>query len=180
MNALLEPNVIKELYRASQAGVQIDLIVRGMCALRPAVPGVSDSIRVRSVVGRFLEHSRIFYFLNSGAEDVFISSADWMPRNFYERAEVMTPVADPRLKKRLIHEILSAYLADNVKARVLNRDGSYTHLRHTKAKAFNAQEFLMEVSENRVSVSDIPGDAIPHPKKRRTRRSTSLVSKENE
>ncbi len=181
MNALLEPNVIKELYRASKAGVQIDLIVRGMCALRPGVPGVSDNIRVRSVVGRFLEHSRIFYFLNGGAEDVFISSADWMPRNFYERAEVLTPIADPRLKKRLINEILSAYMADNVKSRLLNRDGSYTHLRHTKAKAFNAQEFLMEVSEGKASADEIPSDALPRPKKRVSRRRTAtMASKETE
>jgi polyphosphate kinase len=180
MNALLEPNVIKELYRASQAGVQIDLIVRGMCALTPGVPGVSDNIRVRSIVGRLLEHSRIFYFLNNGAEDVFISSADWMPRNFYERAEVCCPVTDARLKKRLLHEILAAYLADNVKARVLNRDGSYTHLKHSKAKAFNAQEFLIDMAENKTSVDLIPDNALPAPKKRARRRTATPAAKESE
>lgn len=182
MNALLEPNVIKELYTASQVGVQIDLIVRGMCALRPGVPGVSENIRVRSVVGRLLEHSRIFYFLNNGADDVYISSADWMPRNFYERAEVCCPVNDPRLKKRLLQEILPAYLADNTKARVLNRHGSYSHIKHAKAKVFNAQEFLIELAENKASIEQIPDVPIHVAKKRiRRRRTTSdFVSKEDQ
>lgn len=179
MNALLEPNVIKELYRASQAGVEIDLIVRGMCALRPGVPGVSENIRVRSVVGRLLEHSRIFYFHNNGADDVYISSADWMPRNFYERAEVCCPVNDARLKKRLLEEILPAYLADNCKTRILKRDGTYSRLPHSargKAKPFNAQEFLIELSEGKVSASDLPGASAPSRRKRAVR----VVSKENE
>jgi polyphosphate kinase len=175
MNALLEPNVVKELYAASQAGVQIDLIVRGMCALRPGIPGVSENIRVRSIVGRLLEHSRIFYFLNNGADDVYISSADWMPRNFYERAEVCCPVNDPRLKKRLLQEILPAYLADNVKARVLSRDGSYSHIRHARAKVFNAQEFLIDMAENKAGIEDIPEIPEPISKKRPRRRKAPSV-----
>ena len=100
MNALLDKNVIQTLYRASQAGVKIHLNIRGMCSLRPGVPGVSENIVVRSVVGRFLEHSRIFYFENDGDDEVYISSADWMPRNLYERVEVMCPLLDPVLKQR--------------------------------------------------------------------------------
>ena len=125
MNALLDKNIIAALYRASQAGVEIDLIVRGMCALRPGIRGVSDRIRVRSIVGRFLEHSRIFYFANGGQEEVYLASADWMPRNLYERVETMFPVRDTMLRERIRHEILDAYLADTVKSRVLKRDGSY-------------------------------------------------------
>src|SRR5215813_8283670 len=128
MNALLDKNVIQELYRASQAGVKIDLTVRGMCSLRPGVPGVSDNIVVRSVVGRFLEHSRIFFFQNRGDEEIYISSADWMPRNLYERVEVMCPLLDPSLQQRAKNEILAAYMADNVKARLLNRNGEYSRL----------------------------------------------------
>ncbi len=113
------------LYRASQAGVKIDLIVRGMCALRPGVRGVSDRIRVRSIVGRFLEHSRIFHFANGGQEEVYLSSADWMPRNLYERVEVMFPLKDALNRERVRHEILDAYLVDNVKSRSLRKDGVY-------------------------------------------------------
>src|SRR5262249_56014372 len=101
MNALLDKNVIAALYRASQAGVEIDLLVRGMCALRPGVRGISDRIRVRSIVGRLLEHSRIFYFANGGEEELYVGSADWMPRNLYERVEVTFPVADSLLKQRI-------------------------------------------------------------------------------
>ena len=110
MNALLEPEIIAALYAASQAGVSIDLIVRGVCALRPGLPGVSENIRVRSVLGRFLEHSRVFYFHNDGAEDVYLSSADWMDRNFFRRIEICFPVLEPRLKKRVIREGLKPYL----------------------------------------------------------------------
>ncbi len=108
MNALLEPEIIAALYEASKAGVEIDLIVRGVCALKPGVPGVSENIRVRSVVGRFLEHSRVFYFHNDGAEDVYLSSADWMDRNFFRRVEICFPVLDAKLKKRVISEGLQA------------------------------------------------------------------------
>src|SRR5579871_4945361 len=128
MNALLDRNIIMALYRASQAGVKIDLIVRGICALRPGIRGVSDRIRVRSIVGRFLEHSRIYYFANDGQEEIYLSSADWMPRNLYERVEVMFPVLDPLLRERVRQEILQSYLSDTLKARILQRDGSYVRV----------------------------------------------------
>jgi polyphosphate kinase len=128
MNALVEPTVIDALYRAAQAGVKIDLVVRGTCSLRPGMPGLSENIRVTSIVDRFLEHSRIFYFENAGDPEVFLGSADWMPRNFFRRIELMFPVEDPRLKNRLINEILPVILEDNVKARELQSDGTYRRL----------------------------------------------------
>ena len=124
MNALVDAPVIEALYRASQAGVSIDLIVRGICCLRPGVPGVSDNIRVISIVDRFLEHARIFYFENGGKREVYLSSADWMPRNFQRRVEVMFPIEDEGLRDRVIDEILAIALADNVKARQLLSDGT--------------------------------------------------------
>jgi polyphosphate kinase len=135
MNALLEEAVIKALYAASQAGVKIDLIVRGACALRPGVKGVSDNIRVRSVVGRFLEHSRIWLFDNDGAEDVYLASADWMGRNLFRRIEVAFPVLDPELKARVIDEGLKPYLADGQDAWELAADGGYAR---SKGKGRNA------------------------------------------
>ncbi len=144
MNALLEPQIIEELYTASAAGVKIDLIVRGVCALRPGIEGVSDNIRVRSIVGRFLEHSRVFYFENGGAEDVYLASADWMARNFFRRIELCFPVLDPALKKRVIREGLLPYLEDNVQAWVMNPDGNYERLRPRKgAKGRSAQEEVL-------------------------------------
>src|SRR3954467_5187769 len=125
MNALVEPSVIDALYRAAQAGAKIELIVRGTCCLRPGIPGLSENIRVISIVDRFLEHSRIFYFENSGDPEVFLGSADWMPRNFFRRIEVMFPVEDAALKARLTGELLQVVLSDNVKARQLQADGSY-------------------------------------------------------
>ncbi len=142
MNSLLEPKIIDALYAASQAGVKIQLIVRGVCALRPGVAGLSDHIEVRSVIGRFLEHTRIFYFLNDRQEDVFISSADWMGRNFFRRIETCTPVLDPKLKRRVIKEGLRLYLADNVNAWMMQPDGSYRH-RNTRAKPHAAQDDLL-------------------------------------
>jgi polyphosphate kinase len=162
MNALLDKNVIAALYRASQAGVEIDLLVRGMCALRPGVRGISERIRVRSIVGRFLEHSRIFYFANGGQEEVYLSSADWMPRNLYERVEVMFPVKDPILRDRIRHEILAAYLADSAKSRVLMKDGSYIRTWQAAGKykpsvpGFNAQEFLVALAEGKQTIQSIP------------------------
>jgi polyphosphate kinase len=114
------------LYEASQAGVKIDLIIRGICCLRPGVKGVSDNIRVISIVGRFLEHSRIFYFGNGDKPKVYLGSADWMPRNLFRRVEVVFPVLDPGLRKRITDVIIPAYLSDCVKARVLGPDGVYT------------------------------------------------------
>jgi polyphosphate kinase len=164
MNSLLEQSVIEALYAASQAGVEIDLIIRGICSLRPGLPGVSERIRVRSIVGRFLEHSRIFYFGNggpeSGQEEIYCGSADWMPRNLFERCEVAFPIKDAALKTRIRSEILAAYLADTAKTRLLRPDGTYDRLSDTaEGKAgtpFNAQEFLMEVAEGRASAASIP------------------------
>jgi polyphosphate kinase len=124
MNSLVDPKIIRLLYRASQAGVETDLVVRGICCLRPGVPGLSDRIRVRSIVGRFLEHSRIYWFANDGDPRVLIGSADLMQRNLNRRVEVLTPVLDPALVSRL-EDILAVYLADNVKARIMQPDGSY-------------------------------------------------------
>jgi polyphosphate kinase len=128
LNSLVEESLIIALYEASQAGVKIDLIIRGICCLRPGVPGVSDNIRVVSVVGRFLEHSRIFYFGNGGKPKVYLGSADWMPRNLFRRVEVVFPVLDPSLRKRVTDVILPGYLSDCVKSRILGSDGNYTRL----------------------------------------------------
>src|SRR5207247_3863058 len=125
MNARVEPSVIDAVYRASQAGVPIDLVIRGICCLRPGLPGVSETIRVTSIVDRFLEHSRVFYFENAGDPEVLLASADWMPRNFRRRIETVFPVTDARLKDRIVNEILALSLADNVKARELRADGTY-------------------------------------------------------
>ncbi|GLR26932.1 polyphosphate kinase 1 [Limnobacter litoralis] len=143
MNALLEPHVINELYAASQAGVKIDLIVRGVCTLRPGVPGLSEHITVRSVVGRLLEHSRVFYFYNGGQEDVFISSADWMDRNFFRRVELAVPITDRRLKKRVLDEGLKVLLADNLMAWGMHSDGSYTRKKPTGKRRVHAQLQLL-------------------------------------
>jgi polyphosphate kinase len=160
MNALLEPSVIEALYQASQSGVEIDLIVRGLSILRPGVKGLSERIRVRSIVGRFLEHSRIYHFANGGNDEIYLGSADWMPRNLFERCEVVFPVRDPAVKARIHDEILPAYLADTTKARLQQPDGNY--LRANKvlkdAKPFSAQEFLMQLAEGKVDL-----DAIPKP-----------------
>src|SRR6266851_7232669 len=176
MNALLDKNIVQALYRASQAGVDIDLIVRGICALRPGVRGVSDRIRVRSIVGRFLDHSRIFYFANGGHEEIYTGSADWMPRNLYERVEVLAPVRDELLRERVRGEILEAYLADNLKARILLKDGTYIRAwqaaggkRKQKppagAAAFSAQDFLIALAEGKPPLS-LP--AATAARKRRT------------
>lgn len=125
MNSLVDDEIIRALYRASQAGVSIDLIVRGICCLRPQLKGISEHIRVRSIVDRFLEHPRIFYFENACKPEVFLGSADWMPRNFFRRIEVVFPVEDGVLRDRIISEVLALPLADNVKARLLRADGSY-------------------------------------------------------
>ena len=143
MNSLLEPETIHALYEASQAGVQVDLMVRGVCALRPGVPGLSDNIRVRSIIGRFLEHHRVFYFHDDGRETVYLSSADWMERNFYRRIELAFPVLDPKLKKRVITEGLKFYLADNQQCWEMNGDGVYQRRRNPRAKPHSAQGELM-------------------------------------
>ena len=125
MNALNEPQVVRALYAASQAGVQIDLIVRGACTLRPGVPGVSDNIRVRSIVGRFLEHSRVYWFGNDGASELYCASADWLERNLLRRVETCFPILDPALAKRVYREVLQNYLDDNLNAWELHADGEY-------------------------------------------------------
>ena len=145
MNSLLEPGVIQELYAASNAGVKIDLIVRGVCALRPGVKGLSENITVRSIVGRFLEHSRIFYFRNDGADDVYLSSADWMDRNFFRRIEVAFPVREPRLKKRVIDEGLRVHLKDNALAWVMDSHGVYHRKRRGKLR-FSGQQNLLDAA----------------------------------
>lgn len=128
-NALIDERMIQLLYRASQAGVKIDLLVRGMCCLRPGVPGVSENIRVISIIGRFLEHSRIYYFFNGGREEIYTGSADLMPRNLDRRVEVLVPIEDPRVARYIKQEIIENYLADNIKARIMRSDGSYARLR---------------------------------------------------
>ncbi len=145
MNALLEPQTIEALYEASQAGVTVDLIVRGVCALKPGVPGLSDKIRVRSVIGRFLEHHRVYYFLADGKEKVYLSSADWMDRNFFRRIELAFPVLDPKLRKRVIAEGLKCYLADNQQAWEMDSAGHYHRKRPHRAKPHNAQAELMVI-----------------------------------
>jgi len=142
MNALLDPEIIEALYEASQAGVTIDLIVRGACALRPGVDGLSDNISVRSVVGRFLEHSRVFYFYADGEMKMYLSSADWMERNFFRRIELCFPVLDAKLKRRILKEGLMPYLADNSQAWEMDEDGAYRRKRSRK-KGFLAQEALL-------------------------------------
>ncbi|MDR1425097.1 MAG: polyphosphate kinase 1 [Azoarcus sp.] len=142
INALLEPETIEALYEASQAGVEIDLIVRGPCALRPGVPGLSENIRVRSLVGRFLEHHRILCFRADGEDKVYLSSADWMQRNFFRRIEIAFPVLDPRLKRRVMKEGLRLYLSDNAQAWAMQPDGRYKH-ETPRGKARSAQEMLL-------------------------------------
>jgi polyphosphate kinase len=162
MNTLLEQATSEALYHASKAGVEIDLIVRGVSSIRPGIPGVSEKIRVRSIVGRFLEHSRIFYFANGGDEEIYCGSADWMSRNFFERCEAVFPIRDPQIRKRIRHEILAAYLADNTKARMELGDGDYVRLHPAGGKPFSAQDFFVRLAEGRESVDNIP-QAAPEP-----------------
>jgi polyphosphate kinase len=148
MNALIDKPVIQALYRASQAGVEIDLIVRGQCSLVPGLRGLSSRIRVRSIIGRFLEHSRIYYFENGGKPEMFLGSADWMPRNLYERVEVVFPLKDPVLCRRVRDEILASYLGDTRKARLLSSDGTYSRPRvPRKSYHFSVQEYLMGIAD---------------------------------
>ncbi len=143
MNSLIDRSVIEALYRASQAGVAIDLIVRGICALRPGVPGVSENIRVRSVVGRFLEHTRVFYFENGGKPRVYLSSADWMGRNFFNRVEVCFPIENEDLKKRVVLESIDNYMQDNCQAWRLDEDGTYRTASGSPTKRRSAQLSLL-------------------------------------
>jgi polyphosphate kinase len=143
MNSLVDEEIIQHLYEASEAGVDIDLIVRGICCLRPGVPGISERIRVISIVGRFLEHSRIFFFANAGDEEIYFGSADWMPRNFDRRVEVVTPIKDRRLHGRVI-SLLETLLADNRQAWDMNSDGSYVQRTPGGGPVISTHERLLE------------------------------------
>jgi polyphosphate kinase len=150
MNSLIEPRVIQALYRASGAGVQVKLLVRGICCLRPNVPGVSENIEVRSVLGRFLEHSRVFYFGNDGQPELFLSSADWMPRNFFRRVEVAFPIKDPKLRDRAAEESLFSYMRDNTQAWTLQKDGSYLRqAATTNEPPYSVQQDLLDKLANK-------------------------------
>ncbi len=142
LNALVDPQIIESLYRASRAGVRIDLIVRGVCALRPGIPGVSDNIVVRSVIGRFLEHSRVYWFQNDGASELYLASADWMERNFFRRVEIAFPVLDAQLRERIFSD-LETYLADNTNAWELRPDGSYLRVASGEGPPQDAQALLL-------------------------------------
>jgi polyphosphate kinase len=143
MNSLADPKIIRALYKASQAGVRIQLLVRGICCLRPGVPGVSDHIEVSSIVGRFLEHSRVFYFRNGGEEEIYIGSADLMSRNIDHRVEVLAPIREPAMIRHLRDNVLSVYLADNVKARDMNTTGVYTRRKSGAKSKVNSQEWFI-------------------------------------
>ena len=144
INSLTDDKIVRALYRASQAGVKVDLIVRGICVLRPGIAGLSDNIRVVSIVGRFLEHSRIFYFANGGNDEIYIGSADWMHRNLDRRVEAVVPIKDTRLKKHIKAEILSAYLKDNVNAQILKSDGTYQKITvESNDSEFNSQLYFV-------------------------------------
>ena len=151
MNALDDPGMMRLLYEASRAGVQVDLLVRGICCLRPGVPGVSDNIRVRSIVGRFLEHSRIYYFQNGGSEEIYVGSADVMPRNLDRRVEVLFPVTSPRLVRRL-SEILDQYLADDASVRHMRSDGSYTA--KSRQRKLDSQAYFLGLCGRRSNTLD--------------------------
>jgi polyphosphate kinase len=149
LNALVEPQIIQALYAASQAGVQIELIVRGICCLRPGLPGVSDNIRVRSIIGRFLEHTRVYWFYNEGKEEVWLASADWMDRNFFRRVELAFPIENKALRERVIKESLGFYLADNIQAWDLTSDGNHRRLSPDGQEPASAQvNLLRELAEN--------------------------------
>ncbi|MEO5929053.1 MAG: polyphosphate kinase 1 [Candidatus Kapaibacterium sp.] len=161
LNALVDDEIIRALYGAAQKGVRIDLLVRGICCLRPGMPGISENIRVSSIVGRFLEHSRIFYYRNGGKEEVYLGSADWMPRNLNRRVEVVFPVEDPEPRARL-KDILETYLRDNMKTRVLQADGSYLRRRPAEGEEpFNAQEYFI----SQIKQSDPAVEGAPRPKR---------------
>ena len=149
MNSLCDSGIIAALYEASAAGVKIDLIVRGICCLKVGIPGVSENITVRSIVGNFLEHSRIFYFENGGNIDVYMGSADWRPRNLDRRVEIIFPVLEDALKEKAVH-ILEVELADNVKARVMEPDGNYVRVDKRGKQLVNSQRVFVEEAEQAV------------------------------
>ena len=142
-NALIDDRIVQKLYEASQAGVKIELIVRGMCSLIPGIPGVSENIEVHSIVGEFLEHSRIYYFFNNGAEELYLASADWMQRNLDRRIETMFPVEDPDVKKRVL-DILDTVWRDTIKTRILQSDGSYARIDKRGKELLSSQDVFEE------------------------------------
>lgn len=147
INSLCDPDIMEALYKASAAGVKIDLLVRGICCLKVGIPGVSENIHVRSIVGDFLEHSRIFYFYNNGAEDIFMGSADWMSRNLDRRVEIVFPVEDEKIKKEIIH-VLDVEFQDNMKAHILQKDGSYEKMdKRGKTLVSSQMVFCQEAQE---------------------------------
>jgi polyphosphate kinase len=150
MNALIEPQIISALYQASQVGVKVELVVRGVCCLRPGIAGISENIHVRSVMGRFLEHPRVFYFQNAGDEELYCSSADWMPRNFFRRVEVAFPILDKALRQRIIHEAFELHLQDNTQAWELQADGTYLRQQPENAavEIISAQQQLLKLLTN--------------------------------
>ncbi|MGH7297902.1 MAG: RNA degradosome polyphosphate kinase, partial [Polyangiaceae bacterium] len=154
MNALVDPDVIEALYKASQAGVPITLLVRGVCCLRPGMPRVSETVEVRAIIDRFLEHGRVFHFANGGKDEVFIGSADWMPRNFHRRVEAMIPVEDPAIKARLL-DIIQVQLADNVKAWSLRADGKYERVQpRPGVPLLRSQARFIEMTRDRVKAAE--------------------------
>jgi polyphosphate kinase len=170
LNAIVDHKVIEALYEASQAGVPIDLVVRGICGLRPGLPGISETIRVRSIVDRFLEHSRIFVFNPPEEARVFLASADWMPRNFYRRVEVMFPIERPALKERILNEIIPAYLRDNVRARILQPDGTYVRApRGADEPLHRAQFELLEQASSTAAAPELPPELVPRRRGRKRR-----------
>ena len=147
MNSLCDPAIIAALYYASSCGVQINLLVRGICCLRTGIPGISENIHVRSIVGEFLEHSRIFYFKNDGIDEIYMGSADWMPRNLDRRVEIVFPVEDEQIKKEIMH-VLDLEFRDNVKAHILQPDGTYEKQDKRGKTLVNSQmEFCAEAQE---------------------------------
>ncbi len=144
MNALVDPEIISALYEASRAGVKIDLIVRGVCCLRPGIKGVSDNISVRSIIGRFLEHTRVFYFYHDGEELLFCSSADWMQRNFFHRVETCFPIEEKRPRDQIIKFGLMNYLSDNSQSWILQSDGTYKRNKSSGQKVRSAQQVLLD------------------------------------
>jgi polyphosphate kinase len=171
LNSLAEPGIVQALYEASQAGVQIDLLVRGICCLKPGIPGISDNIRVRSIVGRFLEHSRVYYFFASGEEEVWCSSADWMERNFFRRFEVCFPILDDELRSRVLAEALELPLEDNQQAWELRPDGSYARLAPGKKQPLGCQRALLDHHAEHLSARPDPSGTKRDPsQKSRPRR----------
>ena len=154
MNSLCDPDIISALYAASAAGVKIELIVRGICCLKTGIEGVSENITVRSIVGNFLEHARIFYFYNNGAEEVYMGSADWMPRNLVRRVEIVFPVLDPEVKEQVMH-IVEIQLEDTLKARILQPDGSYERVDLRGKEKICAQDYFCEEATYNARIPDV-------------------------